>query len=101
MPEDGRTYPLLGQAKTLAHEADFRAWLSERGLTGRSLGDVVSRVRRVVDWLDVLASGTEAEALFRVTQDSRFMACTQNVQSQLKRAVLLYRKFSQARRGAS
>ena len=55
MSEDGRTYPLLGQAKTLAHEPDFRAWLSERGLSGRSLGDVVSRVRRVVDWLDVLA----------------------------------------------
>lgn len=100
MPAHGKTYPLLGQAKTLANEAAFRNWLTaSRNLTRRSLGDVVSRTRRVVDWMDILAPESDAEAIFRLSQDQRFEECTDNVKSQLKRATLLYREFSQLQKG--
>lgn len=97
---DNPPEPLFKEATELADEGPFRQWLSDsRGLSGRSLGDVVSRVRRVVNWLDILVPATDAEAEYRLTVDSRFQACTPSVQSQLRRATRLYRLFrTEARR---
>jgi hypothetical protein len=75
-------------------ERDFREWLSRRrGLKGRSLGDVVSRVRRAASWIDLQDPRSDAEMLFWLSQDARFVACSPNVKSQLKRAVSYYRNF--------
>lgn len=75
-------------------EANFRTWLAEkRGLKGRSLGDVISRLRRVAAWLDLLDSRSDAELTFWLTQDPRFEECTPNVKSQIKRALAYFRSF--------
>jgi hypothetical protein len=94
VPREDEPIPLLPRPKGLAEETDFRAWLRDtRGLTGRSQGDVVSRVRRAASWLDVLARVPDAEILFKLSQDPRFEARSSNVKSQLKRAVNYYRAF--------
>lgn len=78
------------------HEVEFKAWLGEkRGLKGRSLGDVVSRLRRVASWINVLDTRSDAEVLFWLTQDPHFEACSTNVKSQMKRALTYYRAFHQ------
>lgn len=84
--------------KALAYEGEYRIWLAGRGLSGRSLRDVISRTRRAATLADILAPGSDAEVVFRLTQDPRFDALTGNVKSQLKRAVILYRTFHRLRR---
>jgi hypothetical protein len=93
--------PLIPEALELACVSEFKSWLTaERGLTGRALGDVVSRTRRTAKWLDILGLSSDDEAMFKLSQDPHFRACSPGVQSQLKRAVLLYRKFRQARKSS-
>lgn len=90
---------LFKEARELADEAGFRQWLHDsRALSGRSLSDVVSRVRRVVNWLDILGPASDAEAEFRLVEDRRFRECTLSVQSQLRRATKLYREFKKQQR---
>jgi hypothetical protein len=105
VPDDGRTFPLLAAGVELAYEREYRTWLSvnatkRRPLGERSLSDVVSRTKRAAGLGDILAPGTDAEIIFRLTQDPRFEALTTNVKSQLKRAVTLYRKFYRERRSS-
>ncbi len=90
---------MLAARKTLSYEVEYRAWLGQRGLSGRSLSDVVSRTRRAAELADILAAGTDAEVLFRLSQDGQFEALTPNIKSQLKRAVSLYRNFARSRKG--
>jgi DNA (cytosine-5)-methyltransferase 1 len=81
------------------HEKGFRTWLQEmRSYTGRSAGNVISRLkrarrivgadRRFVDARD------EVAALQRMPE---FAALSASVRSQLKRAIILHSEFS--RRG--
>lgn len=98
MADDADPFPLLPIGKGVAYEEQYRRWLGGRGLYGRSLGDVVSRTRRAAAIADILASGSDAEVIFRLTQEARFNAMSTNVKSQLKRAVLLYRMFNRERR---
>ena len=87
-----------GSRAVLEDELAFRLWLRDRkGLQGRSLGDVVSRLRRVAAWADLRDQRSDAEVVFWLTQDSRFEACSANVKSQMKRALQYYRAF---RKGA-
>jgi hypothetical protein len=90
----GRRRLTSSRPSALLRERDFREWLSRRrGLKGRSLGDVVSRLRRVASWIDLQDQRSDAEILFWLSQDTRFAACSPNVKSQLKRAVSYYRVF--------
>jgi hypothetical protein len=97
--EDSRSFPLLTSGESLAYEREYRDWLGARGTKGRTLGDLVSRTKRAATLANILAPGTDAEVIFRLTQDPRFALLTPNVKSQLKRAVGLYRKFHRERRG--
>jgi hypothetical protein len=91
------TIPLLKGVEALAHAPAFRDWLSSsRGLHGRSLSDLVSRTKRAAAMFDILNDMSDEEAIFRLTQTADFKACSGNVQSQLKRAVRLYREFTQS-----
>lgn len=84
----------VARNQQVANEAEFRAWLRQkRGLEGRSLGDVVSRLRRVAGWIDILDARSDAEVVFWLTQDARFEACSTNVKSQMKRALTYFRSF--------
>lgn len=72
----------------------FRRWLRRRTSLGeRSVGDVVSRTRRVMRMLDPLAPEDADELEFRLKQNDEFVECSMSVKSQLKRAAGLYRRF--------
>jgi len=76
----------------------FATWLEENAELGsRGRRDVVSRARRVSQWLDLntIESGLELEYQLRRNPD--FCACTPCVRSQLKRAASLYLQFQGSR----
>ena len=80
--------------KTLRDEKAFRAWLrTEARLGPRSVGDVVSRVKRAMGYADLLAPVSDYELVFRLQESGAYRECSTSVRSQLKRAAQLYREF--------
>lgn len=73
----------------------FRNWLCDAaGFQNKSAGDVVSRLKRAEMFVDVDNDNCDDdELIFKMCRDSAFKALSINVQSQLKRAVRLYRQF--------
>ena len=75
-------------------EAQFRHWLErETGLTARSRGDVISRLRRISKSIDVGMSVPDDEFYILLKQEDEVASATQTVRSQLKRTAILYRQF--------
>lgn len=75
-------------------ERRFRNWLTENtSLKDRSIGDVLSRTRRVMRIVNPLAPETVNELEYRLRQKSQYTQCSVSVRSQLKRAAKLYRRF--------
>lgn len=80
--------------RVLRDETAFRRWLEmELGLTRRSAGDVVSRVKRIIGFEDPLVVGSEAELRFRLEGHRGYRDLPASIRSQLKRAAVLYRQF--------
>lgn len=85
---------LTTTARELTAEAHFRQWLArETGLSGRSLGDVVSRAKRAAALVDLASPLTRAEVDFRLAGSEAFGACSPSVRSQLRRAARLYAHY--------
>lgn len=84
---------------TAAFETDFRRWLDETtDLTPRTIGDVVSRLKRIRTMADLERVSTERELRIRLLDSEPYMDCAPSVKSQLKRAALYYIEFIEARR---
>lgn len=77
--------------------ADFRTWLSQRGMSSRSAGDVCSRLRRVENLVG-LQFATRPEMDAALICSTEFQQATIFVRSQLKRAAHLWLEFQAAAR---
>lgn len=78
-----------------APDLRFRTWLVEhRGLTDRSAGNIVSRVKRVSKILRANFPPAEVDAtLAALKKRSTYRILSTSVRSQLKRAVVLHAEF--------
>ncbi len=73
---------------------EFRQWLEDTtDLSTRSVGDTVSRLRRLRQFVDPLAVQSEAELEFKLRSHPASEQLKPTVRSQLKRAGRLYRQF--------
>ncbi|GIL38032.1 hypothetical protein TMPK1_02690 [Rhodospirillales bacterium TMPK1] len=99
MPSENRQQGLFAARATLPQEEGFRSWLAEQGTKGRVVSDVCSRVRRTMRYVRV-AEAEDGDALWsELLKNKEFRALSGAVQSQLKRAGLLYVKFLRGTRG--
>jgi DNA (cytosine-5)-methyltransferase 1 len=74
--------------------ADFREWLIvSKSLTKKSADDVVSRIKRAKNIMDVDVPIDIDTLLFHFIGKTAFKALTITVRSQLKRAIKLYKEF--------
>jgi DNA (cytosine-5)-methyltransferase 1 len=74
---------------------DFREWLQNtKSLTKNSAEDVVSRIKRAKNIMEVDIPIDIETLLFHFTGKPAFKALTSTVKSQLKRAVKLYKEFN-------
>ncbi|MDR2602787.1 MAG: hypothetical protein LBC53_10140 [Spirochaetaceae bacterium] len=72
----------------------FCEWLqTTKALTKKSANDVVSRLKRAKNIIDVDVPVDIDALLFNFTRKTGFKALTTTVRSQLKRAIKLYREF--------
>lgn len=77
-------------------ETAYKRWLIENTtLAGRSVGDAVSRTRRVLDMVDLSRAYDADQVHIALLGNSAFKACSLGVRSQLKRAANLYVQFRQ------
>lgn len=72
---------------------EFINWLLNNNLALNSARDVMSRARRASRYIDLSASCSDEELIFRLTQVPEFQSMSPSVKSQIKRAVFLYRQF--------
>jgi DNA (cytosine-5)-methyltransferase 1 len=74
--------------------ADFREWLQNtKYLTKDSADDVVSRIKRAKNIMEIDVPIDIETLLFHFTGKPSFKALTTTVKSQLKRAIKLYKEF--------
>jgi DNA (cytosine-5)-methyltransferase 1 len=74
--------------------AEFWEWLqSTKSLTKDSAGDVVSRVRRAKNIMEIEQPVDIDTLLFHFMGKPAFKALTATVRSQIKRAIKLYKEF--------
>jgi DNA (cytosine-5)-methyltransferase 1 len=74
--------------------ADFREWLqTTKSLTKDSAADVVSRIKRAKNIMDMDVPLDIETLLFHFIGKPAFKALTTTVKSQLKRSIKLYREF--------
>jgi len=74
----------------------FRQWLRRHTqLSEQSIGDVISRTRRVQRYVSIDAAASDVHVLRQLEDHSEFHDLSPTVQSQLKRAAHLYRRFRQ------
>ncbi len=77
-------------------DARYRLWLQKQvKLTERSLGDLVSRTKRVRGMVDLSTLKTDDHVDAALLMNSLFKAQTMSVKSQLRRAAKLYVQFRQ------
>jgi hypothetical protein len=83
----------------VTYEVEFQEWLVRaRGLSERPARDVVSRLRRVRRFVDEHRIVHEPHAWAYAINHTELSQCTTSVRSQLKRAVMAYQEFLQAKR---
>lgn len=76
----------------------FREWLASRTDLGeRAIGDTVSRAKRAAGLISIEGSADENHVRYLLEGNSQFLKCTPSVRSQIKKAVLLYRRFRAGR----
>jgi DNA (cytosine-5)-methyltransferase 1 len=74
--------------------ADFREWLQNtKSLTKDSAADVVSRIKRAKNIMDLDVPVDIETLLFHFIGKPAFKSLTITVRSQLKRSIKLYREF--------
>ena len=74
--------------------ADFREWLQNtKSLTKNSAEDVVSRIKRAKNIMEIDIPIDIETLLFHFIGKTTFKALTPTVKSQLKRAIKLYKEF--------
>jgi uncharacterized protein YabN with tetrapyrrole methylase and pyrophosphatase domain len=74
----------------------FKDWLAKNtGLKGKSVRDVISRLRRVEKIIDLNLDATYEQILEELDKNEEFSNLTPFVKPQIKRAVKLYKKFVQ------
>jgi DNA (cytosine-5)-methyltransferase 1 len=74
--------------------ADFREWLqNKKSLTKNSAEDVVSRIKRAKNIMEIDVPIDIETLLFHFMGKSTFKTLTITVKSQLKRAIKLYKEF--------
>jgi hypothetical protein len=79
-------------------DEQFQTWLTQaRGFAMKPARDVVSRVRRVRRYVDEERLESEPHAWAFVIHHTDLAKCTPTVRSQLKRAVLTYQQFLEAK----
>ena len=72
----------------------FYDWLQkEKHLSQKSARDVLSRLKRVKNYVDFSGKGSDEELLFKMSQNSDFQKLTMSVKSQLRRAIHLAKKY--------
>lgn len=76
----------------------FRQWLSARGLSSRSVGDVCSRLKRVTEFLDISTVSSKVDLDVAFIRSPAVQSLTVSVRSQLKRAVRLWLEFREGQR---
>ena len=75
-------------------DEDFSKWVKSKiGLSGRSLKDVVSRAKRVSNFVDLSLKISDVALLSRLEKHSEFSKLPLTVKSQLRRALRLFRQF--------
>lgn len=97
----GRASESLGSRPTeslVPGAQDFRTWLRRRTtLTQRSINDVVSRAKRVAGLIPLDGPADDEELTVLLRRKREYMDRSPSVRSQLKKAALLYRKFTEQR----
>ncbi|MDR6125205.1 hypothetical protein QFZ87_004802 [Bacillus sp. SLBN-46] len=74
----------------------FKEWLEKNtGLKGKSVRDVISRLKRVEKIIDLNLNATYEQILEELDKNEEFSNLTTYVKPQIKRAVKLYKKFVQ------
>jgi hypothetical protein len=72
----------------------FEAWLKRSaGLTEKSASDVLSRLRRASQFVNVNSKQPIEDLIHKLGKEPKFTQLTDTVRSQLRRAVKLYREF--------
>ncbi len=85
-------------ARELPRAEAFRAWLGRHTKLGeRAVGDTVSRAKRASALIALEGPADENHIGSLFKRNSDYLKCTPSVRSQLKKAVLLYRRFSGGR----
>ena len=75
-------------------DRDFRTWLrTERGYTHRTVGNVLSRVKRARRIIDDVSCSGNAEEVVALQRKKEFFALSSSVRSQLKKALILRWEF--------
>lgn len=75
-------------------ETDFYNWLMEKhNLTQKSARDVLSRVKRAGQYVDLKAKLSNEELVFKLSQNLTFQHLKLTVKSQLRRAIHLLKEF--------
>lgn len=73
---------------------DFRTWLLlNTKLNKKSMSDVISRLRRASQFIDVFKQKDGDELLFKLGRKPKFKELEVSVKSQLRRAVRLYKQY--------
>lgn len=73
---------------------DFAAWLLRQKIAKeRGVRDIVSRLRRTTNFVDVRGRKSAEALIFEMGQQPKFKQLTVTVRSQLRRAVTLYKQF--------
>jgi len=82
------------QSSLEASLGDFRLWLElNTSLRGRSLSDVISRVRRAARMINLSSALTAEDVQAMSLRSSEFHMCSMPVKSQIKRAACLFVQF--------
>ena len=73
---------------------EFKAWLIDyAGFSGISAKDVVSRVRRASEMVNMDAKMDTEDLLHKMSKNAGFKDLSVSVRSQIRRAVKLYKEF--------
>lgn len=81
----------------IKREEEFRLWLTHvQGISGRSVSDACSLLRRAARMLDTEPENLIVQDASRLEALDVFHKCSVTVRSQLRRAVTRYAQFSRS-----